>query len=427
MKKRIAVLIFLLTVFAVRLFSLTDEPVAVVLAGGGARGAYQIGAWKALDDIGVNVGAIYGVSAGAINGAVMAAGDFEMAVDLWSHIEKDEVMVATEAMKSVLSGEFSFADLLESASELYAQGGLDVSPLNQMLQLHIDEEAVRSSGIEYGFAAYSITEQRQKFFRLDDIPDGELVDYILASANFPLFQRHIIEDEEFIDGGVANNVAVGMIDCSRYRHAVVVSLDFFAPDDIRDLLSDYRDYGIEVTLIEPGSYLGSFLDFSSENASKLMLLGYLDSLRAFGILAGSSYYIYGSNSVEKMFLKLSPYERREALKILEVSGLWCLDFNEGKEIFNNVVIPELLLFGDVIALLELQAMSIGLPQDVLYSEAELIGAIVDNYLKRPSHMIYYNRYLDFISYLTLKAGRVVYTEEEFSGKFISGYEYFKER
>ena len=44
----------------------------LVLDGGGARGAYQIGAWKALTEAGVKVSAVAGTSVGAQGGADMA-------------------------------------------------------------------------------------------------------------------------------------------------------------------------------------------------------------------------------------------------------------------------------------------------------------------------------------------------------------------
>ncbi|MEG2720791.1 MAG: patatin-like phospholipase family protein, partial [Oscillospiraceae bacterium] len=59
----------------------------LVLAGGGAKGAYQIGAWKALREMGITFSAITGVSIGAINGALIASGDFDKALELWSNVE----------------------------------------------------------------------------------------------------------------------------------------------------------------------------------------------------------------------------------------------------------------------------------------------------------------------------------------------------
>jgi len=53
--------------------------VALVLSGGGARGAYQIGVWKALRELNIDIVAVYGTSVGAINGALIAYGDYDFA------------------------------------------------------------------------------------------------------------------------------------------------------------------------------------------------------------------------------------------------------------------------------------------------------------------------------------------------------------
>ena len=63
------------------------KPYGLILAGGGAKGAYQMGAWKAMREIGIKIEAIAGVSIGAINGAFIAQGDYDRAIDFWNNVE----------------------------------------------------------------------------------------------------------------------------------------------------------------------------------------------------------------------------------------------------------------------------------------------------------------------------------------------------
>ena len=49
----------------------------LVLEGGGARGAYQVGAWKALWEAGVKIKGMAGTSVGALNGALICMDDFD--------------------------------------------------------------------------------------------------------------------------------------------------------------------------------------------------------------------------------------------------------------------------------------------------------------------------------------------------------------
>ena len=64
----------------------------LVLDGGGARGAYQIGAWKALKEAGVRINAVAGTSVGALNGALICMDDPEKAEQIWKNISFSQVI-----------------------------------------------------------------------------------------------------------------------------------------------------------------------------------------------------------------------------------------------------------------------------------------------------------------------------------------------
>ena len=74
----------------------------LVLAGGGAKGAYQIGAWKALKEAGVRICAVAGTSVGALNGALICMGDLEQAEKLWKTIAYSKVMDVSDELMGKL-------------------------------------------------------------------------------------------------------------------------------------------------------------------------------------------------------------------------------------------------------------------------------------------------------------------------------------
>ena len=59
------------------------EKYAVALAGGGSKGIYQVGAWKALKELGIEFEAVTGTSIGAVNGSFMVQGDITKAENMW--------------------------------------------------------------------------------------------------------------------------------------------------------------------------------------------------------------------------------------------------------------------------------------------------------------------------------------------------------
>ena len=97
---------------------------ALVLSGGGSRGAYEIGAWQAFSELGVRFQAVYGTSAGAINAALFAQGDLEKASSLWENINIKQLMnaenedFAIDSMISRFSGSEFAASLIESQYSL---------------------------------------------------------------------------------------------------------------------------------------------------------------------------------------------------------------------------------------------------------------------------------------------------------------------
>ena len=64
----------------------------LVLEGGGTKGAYQIGAYEALRDLGIKITGIAGTSIGALNGAFIAQGDFESMKDIWVNYDYKSFM-----------------------------------------------------------------------------------------------------------------------------------------------------------------------------------------------------------------------------------------------------------------------------------------------------------------------------------------------
>ena len=87
----------------------TVEPVidlskeyGLVLEGGGAKGAYQIGAWKALREAGIKIRGVAGTSVGALNGALICMDDLEQAERLWKNIAYSKVMDVDDEMMARL-------------------------------------------------------------------------------------------------------------------------------------------------------------------------------------------------------------------------------------------------------------------------------------------------------------------------------------
>ncbi|MBR4934765.1 MAG: patatin-like phospholipase family protein, partial [Anaerotignum sp.] len=90
----------------------TSKVYAIALEGGGAKGAYEVGVWKALDEVGIKYNAVAGTSVGALNGAMMASRDLETALQLWENVKFSQVFDADdEVMKKIYDGDLEGLDI----------------------------------------------------------------------------------------------------------------------------------------------------------------------------------------------------------------------------------------------------------------------------------------------------------------------------
>ena len=109
---------------------------ALALEGGGAKGAWQIGAWRALREAGIRVNAVAGSSVGSLNGALIAMGDLEKAEEIWRNIRYSQVMdVDDDAMSALMSGDLGGGGWKEALGQLWAarrSGGFDVTDVKVM-------------------------------------------------------------------------------------------------------------------------------------------------------------------------------------------------------------------------------------------------------------------------------------------------------
>jgi NTE family protein len=282
------------------------DPYALVLGGGGAKGAFQIGALKALNEFGIEFEAASGASVGALNAALVAMGDPGRAEELWKGLTIEDIVVVPDGLLKEGKLDFSIRNLLKLRSagrKIFKDFGLDTAPLRALIARYADEKAVRSGGVDLGLVTFEISDLSPRELFLEDIPEGKLVDYLLASASFPLFKRAEINGKKFTDGGVYDNIPYAMIKERGYRKIIVI--------DVSGLGLNRRPNitGTETIYIKNSIDMGSVFDFSKGFITDFMRLGYLDTLKVFGKLSGIRYF-YDDDPRSRPFLKNTLTRRR---------------------------------------------------------------------------------------------------------------------
>lgn len=269
----------------------------LVLEGGGAKGAFHIGALKALFERGFQFSGVAGTSIGALNGAMVAQGDFEKCYDFWKTVTPSTLLeIDDEKIASIFNDEKIqikeipyFIGLAKSA---ISNKGISIERLEDIVNQLIDEDKIRESTIDFGVITVDISSDWLpiEIFK-DQMPTGMLKKYVLASAYYPAFRRPRIDGRSFIDGGIYDNCPVNpLIRRGGYKRIIVISTLSKMP------AHQVADKSIKIDYITPSKSLGNTLDLRNKNILENLKLGYYDAIRYLDKLRGEKYYFTNVNS-----------------------------------------------------------------------------------------------------------------------------------
>ncbi|HEU4458868.1 MAG TPA: patatin-like phospholipase family protein [Methylibium sp.] len=199
--------------------------VDLALQGGGSHGAFTWGVLdRLLEDDALEIGAVSGTSAGALNAAVLATGlanggapaARDALAAFWHDVSREGQIFAPFSRGSngaPSPGGFGIDDLPSyrwfssffRAFSPYEFNPLNLNPLRDVARRHIDEEALRKGGLPLFIAATSVTTGQARVFTGRELS----IDVLLASACLPMtFQAVEIDGEPYWDGGYTGNPAI---------------------------------------------------------------------------------------------------------------------------------------------------------------------------------------------------------------------------
>ena len=271
----------------------TSKTYAIALEGGGAKGAYEIGAWKALEEAGIKYNAVSGTSVGALNGALMAMRDLPRAETAWNDMRLSKVIEldkeGEEDLHKAMNGELELGDIQELIPQMFEiirNRGLDVAPLRAWMREVVDVKKVKQSDVELFVSTVSISDRKGLEIKINDLPEEEIYDMLLASAYHPSFRLEKLGGKLYTDGGFVDSLPLHALVVNGYKDIIAVRIPgmgwerrFRMPDDVN------------VTTIHTNSDLGFVLNFDAEQSRRDMAIGYLDAQRVLYGLYGQKYYI----------------------------------------------------------------------------------------------------------------------------------------
>ncbi len=282
---------------------------AIALEGGGARGAYQVGAWKALDEAGISYNAVAGCSVGALNGAMMAMRDLDMAEKLWLDMRFSRVMdVDDRTMTDLFRGRLLNVDwkhIRTSLKTVISDGGFDVTPLRELIAECVDYKKILSSGVDFYISTYSVTDRMGLDLSVRNMSREELCDMLLASAYFPAFKHEMLGGKMYTDGGAFNVFPISSLIDNGYENIIAIRLYGLGVEKRVKIPKT-----AVIHTVAPQKSLGNMLDFDAKSCRANFNLGYFDAMRILYGLAGEKYYIDRTMSENEAYYILSRIARR---------------------------------------------------------------------------------------------------------------------
>lgn len=316
--------------------------IGISLEGGGAKGSYQVGVYKALKKHKVKPDIIVGTSIGAMNAALLVTNNLYKLKRIWLDVDSSFVGIPHNINISINKETVHFI------KNIIENKGLNISKLEKLIENEVNEKRVRKSKIKYGLSTVNLSKFKEESLLIDDIKEGGLHNYILASSYLPVFgYKKLIDGNYYVDGGFVNNNPINIL--LDYGCTTIYSIEISKVSITKKVDTS----NVNVITIKPTKDLGDFLNTTKEQSKRNMRLGYLDTLKVLEKLDGSSFYFKKMNDNEylkiynkyykihnKFYKKIIIYKLEEFMKKNNYDDLKIYNIkqiirrNDGKSIFS---------------------------------------------------------------------------------------------
>ena len=257
---------------------------ALVLSGGGTKGAYQAGVLKALVECGMDDWDIVtGTSVGALHAALIVQREYKDLFDIYSRLEPSKIiggyLPKDKKIENIVADR---KEIKQTLVRYMKDKGLDVEPLKKNIHDLFHPDLFFASPVDFGCVVAEHKGHNGVYVTKDMMRDnGEK--WLLASASaFPVFPVCVIDGREYVDGGYYDNLPID--EALRMGADEVLAIDL-NPDPIHPQFVQ-RD---NMIYMFPKADTGDFLDFSEEKIRRLLALGYNDGHKITGRYAGHKY------------------------------------------------------------------------------------------------------------------------------------------
>lgn len=258
--------------------------IGLVLAGGGGKGAYELGVWKALKELGISehISVFSGTSVGAFNAVLFAMGDIDKANELWDEATIDKLVPISkkELIKRGI-GLYVGGKNLQLAKKILNDkldyGAISNEGAREIIDKYLDCNKIKKNNKVCYAACTKLPNYTVQYFRINDYDDELGKEIILASASLPLiYDSTELFGEKYIDGCLSDNIPIQPVYGENCDIIIVVSLS-------KEIFIDRSLYpNSKLIIIAPENLtenaINGVLNLDSEAKARRILEGYNDTM-----------------------------------------------------------------------------------------------------------------------------------------------------
>lgn len=269
---------------------------AIVLSGGGARGAYQVGVWKGLKKLNIKYDIVTGTSIGSINGLMMVQQEYLKTLWWWINISFDDLYddkfpTQHETMAEMVEIYKNYI------KHFFKEGGIKTTKMSSLLNRIFNWNKFSRSKIDYGLITYNLTKAEPLCIQKKDLTKEKIISYVMASACcYPAFQKMEINGDKYIDGGYYDNMPINLAIDMGAEEIIAVDLEALG------VKKPVKNTDIKIKYIKPRNDIGSILVFDKQVAMRSIRFGYYDVMKEYHKLDGNK-YTFKHNHLDKNFNK----------------------------------------------------------------------------------------------------------------------------
>lgn len=336
----------------------------LVFSGGGGKGAYEIGVWKYLHEMGLDnyVKAVSGTSVGALNAALFTGSSYEQAEEMWLNIDPSKILspkkissedianwliknglniasvVTMGVSKAASAGVWTISKLAEmiltkaKGDHLFSREGL-----SEMIEESINVDILNSNDIPCFVTCVKYPEFKIERFKLNEYRSDEVLTILLASSAIPIvFPNESFHGKKYCDGGiplVGDNTPIQPVYETNVENIIVVHLNRETVID-RNLYPDANIIEI-VPSIDLGNAIKGTLDFSVFGAKQRIDVGYEDAKKVLQPMLEMLIMCFKNQiSLEQLKVHLDQFEKDRSALIARESEIKEEMANDG---FDSIV------------------------------------------------------------------------------------------